>query len=54
MQVIVALTAALAFWITAWAFGIGAFDAFLVVIAVLLVSFTARLVRPFVREQLGR
>ncbi|MBA2567215.1 MAG: hypothetical protein ACR2IN_00310 [Thermoleophilaceae bacterium] len=54
MALLVALTAGLAIWIVAWAFGIKALDGFLVVIALLLVAFTARLVAPFVREQLGR
>ncbi len=54
MQVIVTLTAALVLWIVAWAFGIKAFDAFLAVLAIVLVSFTARLLSPFVRQQLGR
>lgn len=54
MALLVALTAGLAFWIVAWAFGIKALDGFLVVLALLLVAFTARLFAPFVREQLGR
>ncbi len=54
MAILVSLTAGLAFWIVAWAFGIKALDAFLVVVAILLVAFTTRLLTPFVREQLGR
>ncbi len=54
MAILVSLTAALSFWIVAWSFGIKALDAFLVVVAVLLVAFTSRLVTPFVKQQLGR
>ena len=54
MGILVALTAGLVFWIVAWAFGIKALDAFLVVVAILVVAFAGRLVAPFVREQLGR
>jgi hypothetical protein len=54
VAILLALTAGLAFWIVAWAFGIKALDAFMVVLALLLVAFTARLVTPFVKQQLGR
>ena len=54
MLVLVALTVALVFWIVAWAFGVHAFDAFLVVVAVLVTAFAVRMVTPFVRRQLGR
>jgi hypothetical protein len=54
MSVLVALTVGLVFWITAWAFGIKAFDAFLVT-ALLVVSAAAmRLVSPFVKQLLRR
>jgi hypothetical protein len=52
--VIVTMTIALMLWVVAWALGINAFDGFMAVIAVLLVAFTARLLAPFVRQQLGR
>jgi hypothetical protein len=52
--VLVALTVGLVFWITAWAFGIKAFDAFLVTIALTVTAATARLVAPFVRQLMGR
>jgi F0F1-type ATP synthase alpha subunit len=52
--VLVALTVGLVFWIVAWAFGIKAFDAFMVT-ALLTVSAAAiRLISPFVRQLLGR
>ena len=53
MQVLVALTVGLMFWITAWAFGIKSFDAFMVTIAIVLGAATVRIVAPFVRAQLG-
>jgi hypothetical protein len=54
MQVVVSLTVGLVIWIVGWSIGIKALDAFFVVVAIMLVSFTARLTAPWVREQLGR
>ena len=54
MGVVVVLAAGLCFWIAAWAFGIGAFDAFMVVIAIMVTAFAVRLITPYVKEQLGR
>jgi hypothetical protein len=54
MSVLVALTVGLVFWITAWAFGIKAFDAFLVTVALTITAATARLLAPFVNQLLGR
>ena len=54
MGILVVLTAGLAFWIVAWAFGIKSFDAFMLVIAIMVVAFAVRLITPFVKEQLGR
>jgi membrane protein implicated in regulation of membrane protease activity len=52
--VLVALTVGLVWWITAWAFGVKAFDAFLLT-AFLVVSAAAYvLVKPFVDQLLGR
>jgi ABC-type methionine transport system permease subunit len=51
---LVALTAGLTLWIVGWALGIKAIDGFLVVLGILVVAFAARLITPFVREQLGR
>ena len=49
-----ALTVGLVFWIVAWAFGIKAFDAFLVTVALVMIAVTTRLVMPFVNQLLGR
>jgi hypothetical protein len=54
LSVLVALTVGLVWWITAWAFGIKAFDAFLVT-AFLVVSAAAyELVKPYLDQLLGR
>jgi hypothetical protein len=54
MAVVVALTVGLVWWIAAWAFGIKAFDAFLLT-ALLVVSAAAfQIVKPFVDRMLGR
>ena len=53
MQLLVALTAGLVFWLVAWTFGVKAFDAFLVTLAILLGAVTARLFGPYLRDQLG-
>jgi hypothetical protein len=52
--VVIALTVGLVWWITAWAFGVKAFDAFLVT-AFLVVSAAAyMLMKPFLDQLLGR
>jgi hypothetical protein len=54
MAVLVALAVGLVWWITAWAFGIKAFDAFLLT-AFLVVSAAAfQMVKPFLDQMLGR
>jgi hypothetical protein len=54
MSVLVALTVGLVFWITAWAFGIKAFDAFLVTVLLVVSAAAMRAVMPFVRQLLRR
>jgi hypothetical protein len=54
MVVLVALAVGLVWWITAWAFGIKAFDAFLLT-AFLVVSAAAfQMAKPFIDRMLGR
>lgn len=54
MAVLVALTVGLVWWIVAWAFGVKAFDAFLLT-ALLVVSAAAyQLIKPFIDQLLGR
>jgi hypothetical protein len=52
--VLVALTVGLVFWVAAWAFGMKAFDAFLVTAGLVVVAATARIAAPFVNQLLGR
>jgi hypothetical protein len=52
--VLVALTVGLVFWIAGWAFGIKAFDAFLVTILLVVSAATIQIVSPFVKQLLRR
>ena len=54
MIVLVALTVGLVWWIAAWAFGIGAFDAFLVTVGLVVGAAAIMLVRPYLDQILGR
>jgi hypothetical protein len=52
--VVVALTVGLVWWITAWAFGIKAFDAFIVTAFLVVSAATYMLIKPFIDQLLGR
>jgi hypothetical protein len=54
VSVLVAFTVGLVFWVAAWAFGMKAFDAFLVTLALTIGAATVRLLMPFVNQLLGR
>jgi hypothetical protein len=54
MSVLVALTVGLVWWITAWAFGVKAFDAFLLTAALVVGAAAARIVKPFLDQMLRR
>jgi hypothetical protein len=54
VSVLVALTVGLVFWIVAWAFGMKAFDAFMVTALLVVVAIAVRAVSPFVKQLLGR
>lgn len=54
MGVLVSLTVGLVFWLTAWAFGMKAFDAFLVTVALTVGAATVRIAAPFVKQLMGR
>lgn len=54
MVVLVALTVGLVWWIVAWAFGIKAFDAFLLTVALVVGAAAFQMVKPFVDQLLGR
>jgi hypothetical protein len=52
--VVVALTVGLVWWITAWAFGIKAVDAFIVTAFLVVSAATYMLIKPFIDQLLGR
>ena len=54
MAVLVALTVGLVWWIVAWAFGIKAFDAFLLTAALVVGAAAFQIVKPFLDQLLGR
>jgi hypothetical protein len=54
MIVIVTFTVGLVIWITAWSFGIKAFDAFLFTALVTLTAAGVRIVTPHVQRLMGR
>lgn len=54
MIIMIALTVGLVWWIVAWAFGIKAFDAFLLTIALVVGAAAYTLVKPFIDQLLGR
>jgi len=54
MAVLVALTVGLVWWIAAWAFGIKAFDAFLLTAALVIGAAAFQMVKPYVDQVLGR
>jgi uncharacterized membrane protein len=54
MAVLVALTVGLVWWIGAWAFGIKAFDAFLLTAALVVSAAAYQIVKPFLDRLLGR
>ena len=54
MGILVALTVGLVWWITAWAFGIKAFDAFLLTAALVVGAAAIHIAKPFVDQLRGR
>jgi len=54
MIVLVALTVGLVFWITAWAFGVKSFDAFMFAALLTVTAAGIRIVMPFVNQLMGR
>src|SRR5215210_1541272 len=54
MAVLVALTVGLVWWITAWAFGVKAFDAFLLTAFLVVCAAAYQLMKPFIDQALGR
>jgi hypothetical protein len=54
MAVLVTFTIGLIWWICAWAFGIKAFDAFLLTVFITVVAATVVIVKPFLDQLLRR
>ena len=54
MIVLVALTVGLVWWITAWAFGIKAFDAFMLTAFMVVCAAAYMLVKPYLDQLMGR
>ncbi len=54
MIILVTLTIGLVWWIVAWAFGIKAFDAFLLTAAMVVGAAAYTLLKPFIDQLLGR
>ena len=54
MIVYVTLVIGLVWWIAAWAFGIKAFDAFLVTVALVVGAQSYVMLKPFLDRMLGR
>jgi hypothetical protein len=54
MAVLIALAVGLVWWICAWAFGIKAFDAFLLTVALVVGAAAFQMAKPFLDQMLGR
>ena len=54
MSVLIALAVGLVWWICAWAFGIKAFDAFLLTAALVVGAAAYEIAKPFLDRMLGR
>ena len=54
MGIIVALLVGLVWWITAWAFGVKAFDAFLLTAALVVGAAAFQMMKPHLNQLLGR
>jgi len=52
--VLVALTVGLVWWIAAWAFGIKAFDAFMLTAFLVVGAAAYVMIKPFLDQMLGR
>ena len=54
MSVLVTLTVGLIWWICAWAFGIKAFDAFILTTVMVVTAAGLRMAKPFIDHLRGR
>jgi hypothetical protein len=54
MAILVTFTVGLIWWVCAWAFGIKAFDAFLLTVLMTITAATIVIDKPFIDQLLGR
>jgi hypothetical protein len=54
MAILVTFTVGLIWWVCAWAFGIKAFDAFLLTVLMTITAATIVIVKPFIDQLLRR
>jgi uncharacterized membrane protein len=54
MAVLVALLVGLVWWISAWSFGVKAFDAFMLTVALVVGAAAYQMMKPFLDQLLGR
>jgi hypothetical protein len=54
MTILVVLTVGLGWWITAWAFGVKAFDAVLLTAFLVVCAAAYQLIKPYLHRALGR
>ena len=54
MAILVTFTVGLVWWVVAWAFGIKAFDAFLLTAALVIGAAAFQMVKPYLDQVLGR
>jgi hypothetical protein len=52
--ILVTLTIGLIWWVAAWAFGVKAFDAFLLTVAMVVAAAAVHIAKPYVDQMLGR
>ena len=53
MHVLVVTVVGLVWWISAWAFGVKSFDAFMITLGMVLVSASVYIFKPYVDRMLG-
>jgi hypothetical protein len=54
VTVLVTFTIGLIWWITAWAFGVKAFDAFMLTVLMAVLAAAYTIAKPFLDQMLGR
>ena len=54
MAILGALTIGLVWWVSAWAFGIKSFDAFMLTALIVVIAAAWYVAKPFVQSLLGR